>query len=102
MNGRLGSGGGRFYNGPHVLADPKLRTNWRTMVDQQGKVREVAWNELFPWLILLRTIRIGLFVRILILGAIGLVATTAGWKAITWAFAGAEDPLIQKWEVQGG
>jgi hypothetical protein len=72
------------------------------MMHEQGKVREVAWNELFPWLILFRAIRIGLFVRILILGAIGLVATTAGWKVIIWAFEGAEDPFIQKWEVQGG
>ena len=43
------------------------------MADSSLKVREVAWNELFPWLMLLRTVRISLMARVLVLGAAGLV-----------------------------
>ena len=39
------------------------------MADTHTKVREVAWSELFPWLMLLRTVRISLMARVLVLGA---------------------------------
>ena len=39
------------------------------MADQPTKIREVAWSELFPWLMLLRSVRIALMARVLVLGA---------------------------------
>jgi hypothetical protein len=64
------------------------------MADQPTRLREVAWSELFPWLMLARSVRIALLARVLILGALGLIATTLGWRLIGWMFSGANDPDI--------
>jgi hypothetical protein len=70
------------------------------MIDQQDKLREVAWNELFRWLLLLRSVRIALLARVLVLGALGLIATSVGWKVVLWAFADSTDPVVQHWRVE--
>jgi hypothetical protein len=67
------------------------------MADQSTKVREIAWNEMFPWLILVRSVRISLLARVLILGAAGLLATMAGWKLLADLFAHSSDPVITSW-----
>jgi hypothetical protein len=67
------------------------------MADTQTKVREVAWNELFPWLMLLRSVRIALMARVLVLGAAGLIATLVGWALLTEAFSHSSDPVISGW-----
>lgn len=67
------------------------------MADTHIKVRDVAWNELFPWLLLLRSVRIALMARVLLLGAAGLVATVIGWALLTDAFARSSDPVISAW-----
>jgi hypothetical protein len=64
------------------------------MADAQQKLRDVSWSELFPWLMLVRTVRIALLARVLVLGALGLIATTLGWQAIGWIFSRAGDPDI--------
>jgi hypothetical protein len=53
---------------------------------EQSKIRDVAWFELFSWLMLARSVRIALLARVLILGTLGLIATTLGWRAIGWLF----------------
>jgi hypothetical protein len=72
------------------------------MADTHTKVREVAWRELFPWLMLLRTVRIALMARVLVLGAAGLIATAVGWKLLTDTFAHSSDPktvaVVAKWK----
>src|SRR5437016_5610765 len=67
------------------------------MAEPQTKVREVAWSELFPWLLLLRTVRIALLARVLVLGALGLVATMIGWSLITNMFLNSTDEVIKDW-----
>ena len=57
------------------------------MINQHDKLREVSWNELFRWLVLLRAVRIALLARVLVLGALGLIATTLGWWAIDYVFS---------------
>jgi ABC-type multidrug transport system fused ATPase/permease subunit len=69
------------------------------MTDQTVKVREVAWSELFPWLMLFRSVRIALMARVLILGALGLILTTLGWRAIGWLFSGYETDAMQYWQA---
>jgi hypothetical protein len=49
------------------------------MPDQSVKLRDVAWNELVPWLSLTRCMWVALMPQVLVLGAIGLVLVTAGW-----------------------
>ena len=59
------------------------------MADTHTKVREVAWSELFPWLMLLRSVRIALMARVLVLGAAGLIATVIGWWLLRRHFRAA-------------
>src|SRR5438067_13567951 len=65
---------------------------------EQTKVREIAWRELFPWLMLLRSVRIALMARVLVLGALGLVATIVGWNLITDLFLNSTDSVIKDWD----
>jgi hypothetical protein len=67
------------------------------MADTHTKVREVAWSELFPWLLLLRSVRIALMARVLLLGAAGLITTVIGWALLTEAFSRSSDPVIAGW-----
>jgi hypothetical protein len=68
------------------------------MTDQTVKVREVAWSELFPWLLLFRSVRIALMARVLILGALGLILTTLGWRAIGLLFSREGTEAMQYWQ----
>lgn len=67
------------------------------MADQSTKIRDVAWSEVLPWLILLRSVRISLLARVLILGAVGLVAMTLGWQLLGKVFANSTDPVVEDW-----
>ena len=52
------------------------------MADDQHRLREVSWLELFPWLAPIRAVRSAFAPRMLILAALGLAATSAGWRVI--------------------
>jgi hypothetical protein len=67
------------------------------MAEHTTKVREVAWNELFPWMILLRSVRIALMARVFILGALGLLTTMFGWWVLANMFSGSTDPVVMEW-----
>lgn len=69
------------------------------MIDEKEQLREVAWNEVFRWLVLLRSVRIALLARVLVLGALGLTATTLGWWGIVSAFAASNDPVLVEWRT---
>ena len=71
------------------------------MPDQQGKLREIAWNEICPWFMLTRCIRIALFIRVLMLGTVGLIVVTAGWQLIAWFFIGIDDEVFHEWRTSG-
>ncbi len=67
------------------------------MADSHTKVRDVVWSELLPWLMLLRSVRIALMARVLVLGAAGLVMTSIGWALLAEAFHNSTDPVIAGW-----
>jgi hypothetical protein len=67
------------------------------MAEPTPKLRDISWGEICPWLILLRSIRIALLARVLILGAAGLIATTIGWRVVNWVFQSSTDPVLQEW-----
>jgi hypothetical protein len=64
------------------------------MINQHDQLRDVAWSELFRWLLLLRAVRIALMARVLVLGAAGLIFTTLGWWGIDYLFSASTDPVI--------
>jgi hypothetical protein len=70
------------------------------MAEQPAKVRDVAWFELFSWLMLARSVRIALMARVLLLGAIGLILTALGWWVISSLFSRSDDVVIQNWHAK--
>lgn len=51
-------------------------------LDRSVTLRDVAWRDLCPWLIILRTFRLAFRVRVLLLAVAALIAITAGWRLI--------------------
>lgn len=64
------------------------------MAEEHSRIRQISWMELFPWLGLVRAVRLAFAPRMLILAAIGLAATNAGWGAIGWIFKTNTDPSV--------
>ena len=67
------------------------------MVDPSTKVCEVAWGELFPWLMLVRSVRIALMARVILLATLGILATMLGWWLLAEIFSRSDDRLITSW-----
>jgi len=63
--------------------------------EQNGKLRKVAWSELFPWLILARCFRIAIQLRLLFLGAVGIFLMIAGWTILGFIFSGNQGAKIE-------
>src|SRR5574340_97058 len=47
--------------------------------DDHATLRTVAWSEMFPWLVILRTFRLAVGIRALLLGAVAILITLCGW-----------------------
>ncbi|HEY2146438.1 MAG TPA: hypothetical protein VGH32_00780, partial [Pirellulales bacterium] len=67
------------------------------MPDDRGVVREIAWQELFPWLSIVRSARLALAPRLILLAALGLFVTAIGWRTIGGIFSGSEDLRRSGW-----
>ncbi|MFV2067236.1 MAG: hypothetical protein ACC645_09675 [Pirellulales bacterium] len=68
-----------------------------TMSLGRGALREVIWQDLCPWLILLKTCRLAISFRMLVLAAFALIATTAGYRVVGSLFSGTDDDQVQSW-----
>jgi hypothetical protein len=66
------------------------------MPEEHNRIRQIAWLELFPWLGLVRAVRLAFAPRMLVLGALGLAATIAGWGMIGWIFSSSSDPTLMR------
>jgi hypothetical protein len=49
------------------------------MNEASGTIRRVAWREVFPWFILLRTVRIAISPTLLAVATLGVLLTPLGW-----------------------
>lgn len=72
------------------------------MVEDRGVLRQVKWTELFPWLALGRSFRLAIQARLLLLAALGILLTAAGWGMIGYVFndqklTGHWDPATNSW-----
>ena len=56
------------------------------MTDQQGVIRRIAWRDLFPWLILLRTFRIAIAPAGLAVATLAVLVAPLGWGLADWIF----------------
>ena len=59
--------------------------------DDGGTLQVVAWSELCPWLSLFRTFRLAIGFRVLLLSAVAISLTIAGWVLFGWLFSGYEN-----------
>lgn len=62
------------------------------MPPTNGSIREVCWGEVFPWLILVRAVRVSLMLRVLLTAWVGVLLTQTGWYLLESLF-GADQPL---------
>ncbi len=60
------------------------------MSTSPGVVTAVRWNEICPWLLLVRAARVALFARVIALATAGVLVTQWGWTAIEGALLPAE------------
>jgi len=61
------------------------------MSQPTGSLYEVRWSEIFPWLILVRALRVSLLIRVLLLAAVGVLVTEWGWSFLARAF---DQPVV--------
>ena len=62
----------------------------------KGRITSVAWTEICPWLIIFRAFRLAIRARFLIISAVAILATTAGWDVLGRLFANIDDPHLQQ------
>ncbi|HZZ71474.1 MAG TPA: hypothetical protein VFE24_04425 [Pirellulales bacterium] len=70
------------------------------MSEERSTLRYIDWRELCPWLLILKSFRLAVGIRVLVLAFAGLLASTAGWDLIGWAFGGSSDVQLQTWISQ--
>lgn len=69
------------------------------MMNPSGSIYEIRWNELCPWLILTKALRVSLLIRVLLYAWLGLMLTQWGWSAIE-SMAGNSQPQLQRLALQ--
>lgn len=62
--------------------------------NDSNTVRAVAWSEVFPWGSLVRTFRLAIAARVLVLGAIAILITASGWGMMGLIF-GTDSPATE-------
>jgi len=65
-----------------------------------GVLHDIRWNEICPWLILVRSLRVALLVRVLLLAWAGVLLTQLGWSAVDRFFledSVSEDLAFAPW-----
>lgn len=69
------------------------------MINERGVVRRIVWHELFPWLIILRTFRLGISPTHLALATLALLILPVGRIAGGWIFL-PKTENEGRWHVQ--
>lgn len=67
------------------------------MPNDSGTVREIAWREIFPWLLLVRAFRVSIQLWQLLLAASGVLLTVIGWWALAALFSGTNEQPLKEW-----
>ncbi len=65
------------------------------MSQPHGSLYEIRWNEVCPWLILVRALRVSLMARVLGLAFAGVLLTQGGWSAIGFIFPELSPGLVR-------
>lgn len=54
------------------------------MTDSRGVLREVAWREVFPWLLIFRCFRLAIHPAIIGIALLAALLTPLGWRTAQW------------------
>lgn len=65
--------------------------------EQYDVVREIAWLDLFPWLLLVRAFRVSIQPGHLLLSAAGVLLTVIGWWTLARVFGGTQEQPLAEW-----
>src|SRR5207247_2167638 len=65
------------------------------MTEAPCVVRQIAWRELFPWLILFRTFRIAISPTLLALATAAVLLTSLGWRFSGLVFLSPQQQIAQ-------
>src|SRR5688572_15089960 len=63
---------------------PDFYLQGKHMTDSRGVLREVAWREVFPWLLIFRCFRLAIHPTILTIALAAALLTPLGWRAAQW------------------
>jgi len=69
------------------------------MSQPSGTLHEIRWNEICPWLILVRALRVSVLVRVLLLAFAGVLLSQWGWAAIDRLFSDNPVQLVRLTDV---
>ena len=72
------------------------------MPDDRGTIRRIVWTELFPWLLLVRALRLAIQARLLVLAALAIALSVGGWWVFGQLFAGSGDEQLKSWIAEYG
>ena len=67
--------------------------------NNRDTLRRVAWSEICPWLVIFRTFRVAIGLRILVLGAVAIFLTLTGWSLLGSLFS--VDENVSRWMRPG-
>jgi hypothetical protein len=65
------------------------------MSEDRGTLRSIAWQEAFPGLALFSALRMALNIRALLLAAVAISGTTAGWRICNRVFSDTDNQQLQ-------
>lgn len=65
--------------------------------DENKTLRTVAWSQICPWLVILRTFRLAISFRTMLLAGAAAFLTLCGWTLLGNVFYEAEDPDRPDW-----
>jgi hypothetical protein len=65
--------------------------------DERGPLREIAWRELCPWLLIFRSFRLAIQVAHLLLASLGVLCTIFGWWLLAVVFSGTDEKPLADW-----
>lgn len=68
------------------------------MPHSRTTVAAVRWNAVFPWLIIVRAVRVAFMARVILLAIVGVAATQAGWSVIDRVTL-RDDAASQLWRL---
>lgn len=71
------------------------------MTDERGVLRRIAWREVFPWLVLLRTFRLAISPTLLLVATLGVFVTSLGWNVAPYLFFSSEtrENMAREWRL---